>query len=275
MRGLVLALALLASPAYADNFQGNYDRAMAAYQQGAYGDAIAYFHRAYEVRPLSRLLVNIGRAHLRLGELARAVVVLRQFLRDDPGASPQLRAEVERDIQGAEAQLQAVVPPPPAYYVPPPAVPPPAVPPQAPQTTQAGLTPWPESQPAPPRSEVRLRRSLLGAGITLLIVSYIPAAAVGGAGGAFRSEFRPGVYPLVVPVAGPFLSAFIMPAASGDASAALYWSLPWALLDGGAQLAGLILTIKGARLRRPPPVIASPWTPPSSGGHGVALSGVF
>jgi hypothetical protein len=57
--------------------------------------------------------------------------------------------------------------------------------------------------------------------------------------GAMFAGWDPGIsVPLLIPIAGPFISGLMMPS--------VYWTVPWILVDGAAQVAGLAMAIVGA-----------------------------
>ncbi len=84
---LVLALLLLgAAPAQAreqagDAFGARYRRAEALYEAGAFAESIRELEAAYAIRPLPRLLLNIGQLHLKLGQAGEALGAYQAFLR--------------------------------------------------------------------------------------------------------------------------------------------------------------------------------------------------
>lgn len=394
-RPLLLCLSLSlpwGSVARADDFQARYTQAVAAYKKGSYAEAITHFQRAYDLRPLPRLLINIGRAHLKLGHPDQALAFLRLYLQTDREAPPALRAEVEQEIAQAEAQVaRAQREAPQAPRETPPvrreAAPPPAQIkeegedglqvlldrgenlfhreryPEAMQAWEAAYAirplPWllyrlgqvhqrlgqaeaalayylryldeaaeqdprttadvraqvrqlrqvrasaplsaPEAavaqpavaKPAAPLSLTipaapRRRTGVLWGGIALWTAAYLPAAITGIAYGAaydprynalvlgarvHDSALDGAFYSLLIPVGGPFLSAILYPLATHNAGQAMAWSLTWSLLDGAAQIAGLAMTVAGARRTAPARLTLAPLAHP--GGSGVALSGAF
>lgn len=385
---LPLSLSLLwGTAARADDFQVRYTQAVAAYKRGSYTEAITHFQRAYDLRPLPRLLINIGRAHLRLGHPDQALAFLRLYLQTDKEAAPALRAEVEREIAQAEAEAartrREAQPARPAAPAPARTPAPPRVddieedadglqvlldrgenlfqrerypeamqaweaayairpipwllyrlgqvhqrlgqaeaalayylryldeaaeqdprtsadvraqvrqlrtaragmPPAAPAVTQeAPAAPLSLSVPAAPRR----RTGLLWGGVALWTAAYLPAAITGIAYGAaydpryntlvlgarvHDSALDGAFYSLLIPVGGPFLSAILFPLSNRNAGQAMVWSMTWSLLDGAAQIAGLAMTVAGARRGAPPRLSLAPFTHP--GGSGVAMSGSF
>ena len=96
-------LLLVTLRAEAATFQEHYDRAIQAFKQGRYPTAITSFQAAYDLRPLPRLLYNIGLAHLRLRDGDRALFFFRLFRREEPDPPATLRAEVAQRCQEAAA----------------------------------------------------------------------------------------------------------------------------------------------------------------------------
>lgn len=130
-------------------------------------------------------------------------------------------------------------------------------------------------------------RTLLNAGVATFVSGYATAYIAGillvsfdledrqkGGNGLYsgtRGNWGTSAGLLLIPVLGPVLSA------------ATYrepgWAIPWAILDGGAQLAGLAMMIAGGSIeararakqgRWPQGLRLQPW-----GGAGLALSGRF
>lgn len=120
---VVLAL-LLPAAARAESeaaFQDHYQRALKLYQDGQYQQAIPEFQTAYDLRPLPRLLFNLGQAYRKLGRDVEALNTYERYLQLDTSVPQERRAMVEgyiRELRGklreAEAAEQAppVSPPP-------------------------------------------------------------------------------------------------------------------------------------------------------------------
>jgi hypothetical protein len=97
------------------------------------------------------------------------------------------------------------------------------------------------------------------------------------------SERKVAFATLAIPLIGPFVSAAAFPQEeSGQRTAkqleqALTWSMTWAFIDGGAQIAGLAMTVAGARKRpvggRHHAVQVVPWGLPL--GSGIMAMGQF
>lgn len=121
---LVAPSAVLAQPR---GSRREFDRlvhsAVDAYDAGRYDEAIAALERAYAIRPLPRVLYNLGRAHDQAGRFSTAADYYRRFLGTAPDtaaaavarealqtaerrANEQRTAEAQRQAE-AEAQRQA------------------------------------------------------------------------------------------------------------------------------------------------------------------------
>jgi hypothetical protein len=216
--------------------------------------ALKEFELAYAVAPKPGASYYIARIHHKIGDREIAVDWYQKYLKDASAVEPDRKAQIEKYIQelapagNNPAPAKALVPP--LGALPNPAV-------------------SPDKQPIPPpplfHYELRRNRGMMIAGATLLGLSYAATAITGIVGlyyglnwsQAQFSKYQVVGYPtssidtlrnasetLLIPVAGPFVSAALM----GDAS----WALPMAILGGGAQLAGLALTIAGSIKHRVP-----------------------
>src|SRR5262249_9092036 len=132
------------------------------------------------------------------------------------------RIEAHREIVELTPMAQALAPPPAAAAAPP------------------GV------MYAPVHYEQRRNRGMIAAGASLLATSYT-AALVSGAvflafGSNSNSDFRTSSGTLLVPLLGPFISSIVYRNVA--------WSVPWSVVDGTAQGAGLALLIAGAMSKR-------------------------
>lgn len=233
-----------------------------------YQEALDAWNAAYNLRQRPELLLERARAHHRLGDSRDAIVLYRQYLAAAEGAPQALRTEAAEALRHLETLLQ------------------PPRPPAAP--AQPVLAPgfwYPLSSPIMRSMATRIERRadnrLIAAGGVLLGSGYAAAFFTGIFVGIDRSRNLAGAMPLLVPIAGPYLSGVIFPAMRGS-EYALYWSLPWMLVGGAAQIAGLILVILGhkhprTRVTFAHDPVAGVRLAPFAGreGSGLVLSGSF
>lgn len=114
---LVLALAVFnlgPAPAYADQADQHYKRALKYYESKDYPHAIKEFQAAYRVRQLPRILLNIGQVYRKLGMASTALKFYEHYLRVEPNPKPEIKAEVDRYIAQTHAMLD-----PPEFVSPP------------------------------------------------------------------------------------------------------------------------------------------------------------
>lgn len=112
--GLVVLLALLArselEPAWADeneDFRRHYEQAIGLYDRGKYEESIAAFQKAYALRQLPRLLLNLGQLYRKLGRAREALGYYELYLRVEPNPEPKLKVELDQYIQQTRAMLEA------------------------------------------------------------------------------------------------------------------------------------------------------------------------
>jgi hypothetical protein len=84
---------------------------------------------------------------------------------------------------------------------------------------------------------------LVAGGYALMAMGYDAALATGAAAlvGSPNPLTTVAGATLFIPVAGPFVSALVVRQS--------WWSVPWALVDGAAQVSGLAMVIVGFRTR--------------------------
>jgi tetratricopeptide (TPR) repeat protein len=104
---LALVFAFAGGRALAQGSNREFDRlvrqAAAAYEAHDANTAIAALERAYAMRPVPRLLFNLGRAHDQRGDPATAADYYRRFLATSP--DPQTAAIAQEALGIAERQL--------------------------------------------------------------------------------------------------------------------------------------------------------------------------
>jgi tetratricopeptide (TPR) repeat protein len=166
--GLVLVVVVRAT-AWAgqaeDLARKEYQEATAAYNLGHFDEAVSHYETAYKLVPDPSFLFNIAQSHRLGGNLEKALVMYRSFLRVAPENSPN-RALAEKRVEeighkleeekrqspSGQAKLAPTLELAPARVAPamPPLAPAPAaVPPPQPVTTQP-----PAQQPVPPSPEL-------------------------------------------------------------------------------------------------------------------------
>ncbi|MFO0578623.1 MAG: hypothetical protein U1A78_31865 [Polyangia bacterium] len=234
-----------------------------------YREALVELQAAYALRQEPLLLLEQGRMSSRLGQIPEALDAYSRYLAAELNPPAEARREATSEIARLSVWLTPSAtqrPLPPGLRAGPSAVP---------------------TQPLQPLQPVRYERrangGLIGGGIAILSAGYTPAllfASIGTglfSGSGSKSTLRSAVgWSLAVPVAGPFLSALL---SLGDTRTfGASWIVPWVLLDGAAQVAGLAMIIGGARSKREVPVLGLkvnvvPYSQP--GGGGVAVLGRF
>lgn len=259
-----------------DEFQATYEQASESYQAGRFSEAITHYQSAYRVRQLPRLLLMIGKSHLKLGHAAEARHHFQWFLDAKPDAPES--EEVKRLLQ----QCQKMLAPPKADEPPQQsgssdaeaaasrdakgqdgALPAPA---QGSELTEPGTT---EAEPTPIESRPQdesgkeQRRPLIGpgGGIALGISGVLAATAVGLGVGA-EAKARSAESTLY----------HVDTAAQAASDTVQIRGLTTAAIVTGVAAATLLITtgaVLGARARRPPPKLSMlPW----AGGRSLGLS---
>ncbi len=94
------------SAAAHDSLTERYRRAVDLYSAGQYEDSIKGLLTAYAIRPLPRLLLNIGQAYRKLGRGREALAYYEFYLRVETAPKPEIRAELEGYIVQAKAMIE-------------------------------------------------------------------------------------------------------------------------------------------------------------------------
>jgi tetratricopeptide (TPR) repeat protein len=110
---VLLAASLAAAPASARERPGDdtaraktcFTKAEAHFSLGEFALALEEYRKAYLLRPLPPLLFNMAQCHRHLGELEKAVFLLRRFLASSPTAMQ--RAQAEAVLQDVELALKS------------------------------------------------------------------------------------------------------------------------------------------------------------------------
>jgi hypothetical protein len=220
-----LCLMLLTAPrarADGDGFTEHYDRALQLIAADRYDQALVELNVAYSIRQLPKLLRQIAAAHRRLGHVQEAIAYDQRYLVAETDATAPERIEAHREIVELTPMAQALAPPP------------------------GAAAPAPGVMYAPVHYESRRNRGMIAGGASLLATSYTAALVSGAVFLAFssnsNSDFRTASGLLMVPLLGPFISSITYREVA--------WSVPWSVVDGTAQGAGLALLIAGAMSKR-------------------------
>lgn len=254
---LLCAVATLAyePAAKADTFQESLANASQLMAQNRLREALRAYQEAYAMQQVPSLFLYMARLRLQLGEGKEALEDYRRFLIAVPSPEPAQQKEAEQQI----ARLSAMSEPPvqaPTYNVPYSTVPNGLMPPMTPQQLDMLLTAHSENS-----ERARLSRrnaGLIAGGSVLMSLGYIAAFSTGI---TFLSESNSGPYYgssssssssspsksqwtaanalLVVPIIGPVFGGLVYPQ--------VWWTLPWIIVDGAAQIGGLAMIIMGAK----------------------------
>jgi tetratricopeptide (TPR) repeat protein len=127
--------------------RGHYEIGLGLYRLGDYRAALKEFAAGYELMPKPGFLLNLGQTYRKLGQLAQARDLYKQFLTAVPANDPQ-RPQAQKVLAEIEETLRTQPPPP----APPPAPPPPSAPSDAPSpaTATTPTTTTSTAAPAPP-----------------------------------------------------------------------------------------------------------------------------
>ena len=254
-------------------FEQHLTRAAELTRTERYAEALGAWDAAYKLRQRPGLLLEIARTHRRLGNAQEASKAYRRYLAAEPSPPADARTEAEQAL----AQLDRLLNPGAAGTA---AGASGAHAPLPPNTVYGKIERDGFVGVLPMRLELRPDRRLFAAGWTLLSLGYTAAfisgmtyGIIGSSSNSSRydSGFQASAWTLLVPVLGPFISGILAPsmsAAPDRQAAGLTWSLPWMLVDGAVQVAGLALTIASYRHKRLVPVLA----PLRGGGDRPQLS---
>lgn len=93
-------------------FAERYQRAMTHYKADRFRESIVEFQAAYALQNDPKLLINIGRAYFKLGQMDEAIAHYERFLREDPSHDSIITARVKAYRDEAQSQRQAPTPAP-------------------------------------------------------------------------------------------------------------------------------------------------------------------
>jgi hypothetical protein len=247
------ALLSLLGVARADTFEESFDNAKASLAAGRYEDARQRLSALYRTKQEPEVLRLLAQAEARLGYASAAIEHYDRFLAGGDDADPEVVSAVRAEV----TRLRSTLPPLSSAYA---------------ERLRLRSAPLDGAELYVKRYRVGPSNGMLGTGLTLLLTANAAAMIGGGitigAGGSDRAPVWGGL--MFLPVLGPFLAPI---SGSGDAS----WDVTWAVLDGGAQLTGLILTVVGSRYKDKHPFLEQVrFTPIASATtRGVGISGRF
>lgn len=91
----------------ADEFRVHYRRSVELYKAQDYAAAIAAMQRAYKLKPITRLLYNLGQAHRKLQQRREAITYFELYLQTDSAVAPAVQLEVKghlTELRAAQAE---------------------------------------------------------------------------------------------------------------------------------------------------------------------------
>ncbi len=104
---LSFSMNAMAKPAKSPNDKVLVKEAAAAYEKGDFDTALTKFNEAYQIKPQSSLLYNIGRVYESKADYANAISYYKQFI-STPGSDEDARSDAKdriKDIQDTMAVL--------------------------------------------------------------------------------------------------------------------------------------------------------------------------
>jgi tetratricopeptide (TPR) repeat protein len=102
---LLVCLSFLASPALAGEFEVHYKRGMSLYEAKEYDNAAAELLKAYEIRQLPRVLLNLGTIYRKIGKAKEALAFYERYLQAE--AHPP--SAIKKDVDTAIAETRALI----------------------------------------------------------------------------------------------------------------------------------------------------------------------
>jgi tetratricopeptide (TPR) repeat protein len=92
--------------ACADEFSDHYNRGMKLYEDKSYEEAVTELQKAYEIRQLPRLLLNIGTVFRKMGKAREALNYYELYLKAEPNPPRKIRKELDEFIPATRALLE-------------------------------------------------------------------------------------------------------------------------------------------------------------------------
>jgi tetratricopeptide (TPR) repeat protein len=92
--------------ACADEFSDHYNRGMQLYEGKSYDEAVTELQKAYEIRQLPRLLLNIGTVYRKMGKAREALSYYELYLKAEPNPPRKIRKDLDEFIPQTRALLE-------------------------------------------------------------------------------------------------------------------------------------------------------------------------
>ncbi len=89
----------------ADEFRAHYQRSVELYRARDYATAIGEMQRAYKLKPVSRLLYNLGQSFRKLSQPREAITYFELYLQTETLVPAEIRAEVQEYLTELRALL--------------------------------------------------------------------------------------------------------------------------------------------------------------------------
>ena len=99
-------LGLSEKEARADEFSDHYNRGMKQVDDKSYDEAVTELQKAYEIRQLPRLLLNIGTVYRKMGKAREALSYYELYLKAEPNPPRKIRKELDEFIPATRALLE-------------------------------------------------------------------------------------------------------------------------------------------------------------------------
>lgn len=248
-----LLLATLGIAHADDTFDEQLREATASMDAAHYDSARIQLDAAYRIKQDPQILRLVAITETHLGHTSAAIAAYERFLTATPGGDP----EVKLDVYAELTRLRSVLAPPAVM----------------PQLRLNGVPLEPGAELLVRRYKIGGSKGMISSGLVLLTTAHM--AAMFGGGEKIvdgRDEgWRTGGGLMMIPVLGPFISPWLGAAGDND------WRISWALMNGTAQITGLVLIIMGAKHKDRHPVLESIKVAPiaSATMQGLGVSGKF
>lgn len=90
----------------AGEFDVHYKRGMSLYEKKDYEAAAEELLKAYEIRQLPRVLLNLGTLYRKAGKAPEALTFYKRYLRAEPNPPPKIKKELDAFIEQTKALVE-------------------------------------------------------------------------------------------------------------------------------------------------------------------------